>query len=121
MPAKIVSASVVRYHPNPMGRRDIPSRTIRELACQTLRTGNSDEPTRTKLLGAPAGGCYERQDSAGEPSPHPNVAKAKLPIEFDRSGWFAKLHAGYIALRRARTTELFTVDYEALISPCNRD
>lgn len=44
------------------------------------------------------------------------VVKAKLPIEFDRSGWFAELHAGYIALRRARTTELFTVDYEALIS-----
>lgn len=32
------------------------------------------------------------------------AAKAKLRIEFDRSGRFAELHAVYIALRRARMT-----------------
>jgi len=44
------------------------------------------------------------------------VVKAKLPIEFDRATWFAELHTGYVALRRARTAQTFTVDYESLIS-----
>jgi hypothetical protein len=43
------------------------------------------------------------------------VVKAKLPIEFDRSTWFAEFHAGYLALRRARTTEMFTITYEGLV------
>lgn len=44
------------------------------------------------------------------------IVKAKLPIEFDRATWFAEFHSGYVALRRARTTETFTVAYESLIS-----
>ena len=44
------------------------------------------------------------------------VVKAKLPIDFDRATWFAELHSGYVALRRARTAQTFTVDYESLIS-----
>ena len=44
------------------------------------------------------------------------VVKAKLPIVFDRSVWFAEFHVGYIGLRRARTTQTFTVDYVTLLS-----
>ena len=44
------------------------------------------------------------------------VVKAKLPVVFDRSMWFAEFHAGYLALRRARTTQTFTLDYETLLS-----
>ena len=44
------------------------------------------------------------------------VVTAKLPVEFDRGTWFVELHSGYLSLRRARTTQTFTVDYESLIS-----
>ena len=43
------------------------------------------------------------------------VVEAKLPIPFDRATWIVELHPGYLALRRHRTTDMFTVDYESLI------
>ncbi len=42
--------------------------------------------------------------------------EAKLPIEFDRSGWFVEFHGSYMTLRRARTRETYSIDYESLIS-----
>ncbi len=41
---------------------------------------------------------------------------AKLPIEFDRSGWFVEFHGAYMTLRRARTREVYSIDYGSLIA-----
>ncbi len=43
------------------------------------------------------------------------VVAAKLPIEFDKSGWFVEFHGSYMTLRRARTSEIFSVDYESIL------
>jgi hypothetical protein len=43
------------------------------------------------------------------------VVEAKLPIPFDRAAWIVELHPGYLAFRRYRTTDMFTLDYESLI------
>jgi len=43
------------------------------------------------------------------------VVSAKLPFEFDKSGWFVEFHGTYMTLRRSRTHEIFSIDYESLI------
>ncbi len=43
------------------------------------------------------------------------VVAAKLPIEFDKSGWFVEFHGSYMRLRRARSQEILSVDYETII------
>ncbi len=42
--------------------------------------------------------------------------EAKLPIEFDRSEWFAEFHGSYMTLRRSRSREIYSIDYESALS-----